>query len=41
MTHFTDARIKTALLEVDPNAKDLIESMKFGEITGGYVSSQV
>lgn len=35
MTHYHDSDIKKALLEVNPEAKDLIESLKFGEITGG------
>jgi hypothetical protein len=38
MTHYHDSDIKKALLEVDPKAKDVIEPLKFGEITNGYVS---
>lgn len=35
MTHYHDADIKKALLEVSPESKDLIESLKFGEIASG------
>ncbi|KAJ9609723.1 hypothetical protein H2200_006051 [Cladophialophora chaetospira] len=39
MTHYHDADIKKALLEVDPEAKGLIESLKFGEIANGIEDS--
>jgi carbonic anhydrase len=35
MTHYHDADVKKALLEVNPEAKELIESLKFGEIANG------
>ena len=37
MSHYHDADIKKALLEVSPDAKELIESLKFGEISHGYI----
>ena len=35
MIHFRDADVKKALLEVNPDAKELVEFLKFGEITNG------
>jgi hypothetical protein len=35
MSHFPDAKVREALLEVNPNARDVIESMDFGEIRNG------
>jgi carbonic anhydrase len=32
MTHFHDADIKKALLEIAPEEKDVIEASKYGEI---------
>lgn len=40
MTHFHDADIKKALLEIAPHEKESIEASKFGEITGRFVSNQ-
>jgi carbonic anhydrase len=37
MTHFHDDDIKKALLDVAPEAKDLINASKFGEIKHSYV----
>jgi carbonic anhydrase len=34
MTHFHDAEVKKALLEIAPAEKSLIDGMKFGEIKG-------
>jgi carbonic anhydrase len=39
MTHFHDADIKKALLEVAPKEKTLIDSTKFGEIAKPSVST--
>jgi carbonic anhydrase len=39
LTHVHDADVKKMLLEVSPQEKDTIESMKFGEITKPYVTS--
>jgi carbonic anhydrase len=33
LSHFHDDQIREALKEISPEAKDLIESTKFGEIT--------
>ena len=33
MTHYHDATVKKALLEFAPDAEELIEETKFGEIT--------
>ncbi|KAK5464768.1 hypothetical protein LTS15_001331 [Exophiala xenobiotica] len=33
LTHYHDKDIQNALLEISPDAKDLIQSLKFGEIT--------
>lgn len=33
MTHFHDADIKKALVEISPNTKEQIEAAKYGEIT--------
>jgi carbonic anhydrase len=35
MIHYHDSDIKKALLEVSPDAKDLIESLQYGEISSG------
>ena len=37
MTHFHDAKIQHALLELAPTDKAAIEGAQFGEITGSYV----
>jgi carbonic anhydrase len=39
MTHFSDSRIKQALSELAPSAKDEIEAAKFGEIAGSIEDS--
>jgi len=39
MSHYHDSDIKKALLEVNPEAKDLVESLKFGEISNGIEDS--
>ena len=35
MTHYHDADVKKVLLEVNPEAKELIESLQYGEIVHG------
>ncbi|KIW19133.1 hypothetical protein PV08_03425 [Exophiala spinifera] len=35
MSHFHDADVKRALLEINPDAGELIQSMEFGEIKNG------
>jgi hypothetical protein len=35
MSYFPDAKVREALLKVNPEAKDVIESMEFGEIKHG------
>jgi carbonic anhydrase len=35
MIHYHDSDIKKALLEVSPDAKDLIEVLQYGEISSG------
>lgn len=35
MTHFHDAEVKKALVEISPSEKASIENMKFGEIKDG------
>ncbi|PVH78708.1 carbonic anhydrase [Cadophora sp. DSE1049] len=37
MTHFHDAAIKKALIEIAPGEKEGIEGSKFGEITGSVL----
>ncbi|KAJ5133626.1 hypothetical protein N7448_001353 [Penicillium atrosanguineum] len=39
MTHFHDAYIKKALLEIAPQEEELIEASKFGEITNSIEDS--
>jgi carbonic anhydrase len=34
MTHFHDAKIKEALIEIAPQEKDTINATKYGEIAG-------
>ncbi|KAL7793097.1 carbonic anhydrase [Trichoderma ceciliae] len=39
MTHFHDAKIKEALLEIAPQEKDTINASKYGEIVGSIEDS--
>lgn len=34
MTHFHDARVREALIQIAPREKDTINATKYGEITG-------
>ncbi|KAL6253142.1 hypothetical protein RBB50_000863 [Rhinocladiella similis] len=39
MSHFHDADVKQALLEISPDASELIQSLEFGEIKSGIEDS--